>query len=245
MGGAAFPRVLVTAHPVRLSVIVPALNEGRIIASCIGNIRQACGPDTDIIVVDGGSSDSTPEQAREAGARVLSVARGRASQMNAGAAVARGSLLLFLHADTRLPAGAGALVRCALHGDGVAWGRFDVQMVTTSPFLRLVALFMNLRSRLTGVATGDQAVFVRRECFEQVRGFPVIALMEDIAMSRALRALQWPSCLSARVTISGRRWQRRGTLRTILLMWKLRWLYYRGVSPDRLAQLYRVHETDD
>jgi rSAM/selenodomain-associated transferase 2 len=160
-------------------------------------------------------------------------ARGRALQMNAGARAAGGDALLFLHADTRLPAFAEDLVLNALKDH--RWGRFDVQIDSGRRLLKAVACAMNLRSRLTGIATGDQAIFVRREAFA---GFPEIPLMEDIAFSSAMRRGGRPACLRSRVLTSGRRWESRGVLRTIFLMWRLRLLYYLGAAPERLARLY-------
>lgn len=226
--------------PFRLSVIIPALNEALVIESCIASIRQACPPETEIIVADGGSADQTVPLLRQLDVTVVASACGRARQMNAGAAAATGGILVFLHADTRLPANAGALLEIIFRKEDALWGRFDVCLVPGGILLRLVGVLMSLRSRLTGIATGDQAIFVRRDAFEKVGGFPDIPLMEDIAMSKCLRSLATPHCLSARVLTSARRWQKHGALRTILLMWKLRWLYYRGAHPERLARLYEA-----
>jgi len=170
---------------------------------------------------------------------VVDAERGRARQMNAGAAAADGEVLLFLHADTQLPADADVAVRAALADGRRAWGRFDVRIAGRAPMLRVVAGLMNLRSRLTGIATGDQAMFVRRQLFQRVGGFPDQPLMEDIELSRRLRALAPPCCLRQRVVTSGRRWETRGVWRTIFLMWRLRWRYWRGESPQALAEAYR------
>jgi rSAM/selenodomain-associated transferase 2 len=169
---------------------------------------------------------------------VVDAPRGRALQMNAGAARARADALLFLHADTRLPPMGDELVLQALAG-GACWGRFDVRIEGRPWMLRVVAALMNLRSRASGIATGDQAIFVTREAFERVGGFPVQPLMEDIEISRRLKRLGRPACLGARVCTSGRRWEQRGVWRTILLMWRLRWRYWRGESAAQLAQAYR------
>jgi rSAM/selenodomain-associated transferase 2 len=165
---------------------------------------------------------------------VLTARPGRAVQMNAGARQASGDALLFLHADTRLPALADEFILSSL--EKKVWGRFDVQIVGEHPLLRVVACAMNLRSRLTGIATGDQAIFVRHDVFQ---GFPDIALMEDIALSRRLKRRGRPACLRSRVLTSGRRWERRGVLRTIVLMWRLRLLYFLGMPAERLARFYR------
>jgi len=184
-------------------------------------------------VADGGSSDGTPRLAAPFADRVIAAPRGRAAQMNAGAAAARGDALLFLHADTRLPPEADRLVREALAAH--AWGRFDVAIDSDDPRLAVIAYFINRRSRLSGIATGDQAMFVRRDAFP---GFPPIALMEDVAFSRAMKQVGPPACLAARVVTSARRWERHGVARTVLLMWRLRYEYWRGADPDELARRY-------
>ena len=216
-----------------LTVIVPTLNE----ASTIREALQALAPlrarGHEVIVVDGDSDDGTASLAGPACDRLLLAPRGRALQMNAGAMAASGDALVFLHADTRLPQGADELILGALARS--SWGRFDVRIASRHPLLALVAWAVNLRSRLTGVATGDQAIFVRRDAFP---GFPEIPLMEDIALSRMLKRRGRPACLRARVTTSARRWEARGVLRTILLMWRLRFLYALGAAPQRLASLY-------
>jgi rSAM/selenodomain-associated transferase 2 len=190
-----------------------------------------------VVVVDGGSTDQTLQIAREHADLALLAPRGRASQMNAGAAAGPARVLLFLHADTRLPEQADALVQRALrHGHG--WGRFDVRLDSTRPMLRLVARLMNLRSRLTGIATGDQALFVRYEVFRAVGGFPDLPLMEDISLCRRLKRHGPPACLRERVVTSARRWERHGVWRTIWLMWRLRAAYVLGADPARLAEQY-------
>jgi rSAM/selenodomain-associated transferase 2 len=191
----------------------------------------------EVIVVDGGSSDATAALARPFADQVLNSQRGRAAQMNAGAAAARGDVLLFLHADTRLPDGADRLILDGLGQSHRAWGRFDVRF-DDGGALRLVALMMNLRSRLTGICTGDQAMFVTRAAFDSIGGFPPIPLMEDVTAATLLKRVSRPLCLHARVTTSGRRWRQHGIWRTILLMWRLRLAYYFGSDPARLAKQY-------
>jgi rSAM/selenodomain-associated transferase 2 len=192
----------------------------------------------EVIVADGGSSDQTAALARPLADRVIEAPRGRASQMNAGAALARGGILVFLHADTRLPVDADRLILGGLARSGRAWGRFDVRIEGAHPLFPVIAFFMNARSRLTGIATGDQAMFVSRGAFAAVGGFPNIALMEDITLARNLKRVSRPLCLRARVTTSGRRWEKRGVVRTILLMWRLRLAYFFGAKPESLARRY-------
>ena len=220
----------------RLSIVIPALDEAGVIADTLEALAPLVARGADIVVVDGGSRDATARIARERGARVLDSARGRARQMNAGAAVATGDALLFLHADTRLPPNADRSVQAALTGH--PWGRFDIRIEGPARMLVLVGALMNLRSRLTGIATGDQAMFMRREVFLAAGGFPEQPLMEDIELSRRLRRAGWPACLRERATTSGRRWIEHGVWRTILLMWRLRLAYFLGASPERLRARY-------
>lgn len=233
----------------RLSIIVPVFNEAAILATTLAALAPLAQQGAQLLVVDGGSSDASLAIARQHGAHTLSSPCGRARQMNHGAAHASGDVLLFLHADTRLPAAASQLIVQALHAPPTArkpgpqptpvWGRFDVQIEGRHPLLPLVAALMNLRSRLSGIATGDQALFCSAAAFHQVGGFPDQPLMEDIELCKRLRALSPPACLRQKATTSGRRWEQRGALRTILLMWRLRWLYWRGVNAEVLAQAYR------
>jgi rSAM/selenodomain-associated transferase 2 len=189
-------------------------------------------------VVDGGSRDRTVELACPLADRLVAARRGRAAQMNAGAAAARGEVLMFLHVDTQLPPDADRLIIGGLDRSGRTWGRFDVRISGKSALLPLVARMMNLRSRLTGIATGDQAMFMTRKAFDGAGGFPQIALMEDIAISARLKRLGRPLCLTAPVTTSGRRWEENGVVRTILTMWGLRLAYALGASPAALARRY-------
>jgi rSAM/selenodomain-associated transferase 2 len=221
-----------------LSIVLPALDEAAGIEATLQALEPLRARGVEIVLADGGSADGTPALAAPWVDTVLQAARGRALQMNAGAAAARGAVLLFLHADTRLPAQADSQVLRAVAG-GACWGRFDVRIEGRPAMLRVVATLMNLRSRLSGIATGDQAIFVTREAFEGVGGFPVQPLMEDIEFSRRLKRLGRPACLRARARTSGRRWEQRGVWRTIFLMWRLRWRYWRGESPARLAEAYR------
>lgn len=223
--------------PTAISVVVPALNEANGIEEAL---RAAREPGVaEIIVVDGGSDDETRSRAATAADRVLSSPRGRAAQMNAGAAVARGDVLLFLHADTRLPEGFAPAVQHAIE-DGAVGGRFDVVLGGSHWFLPVIARLMNARSRLTGVATGDQAIFVRRDVFVRMRGFAALPLMEDVEFTSRLRRVGRFAALPLRVTTSARRWEENGVARTVLLMWALRLAYACGVPADRLARAYRT-----
>ncbi len=222
----------------RISIIVPTLNEGDGIAAALAALAPLREQGHEVIVVDGGSGDGTPALARGAADRVVSAPRGRASQMNAAAALARGAVLLFLHADTRLPENADARILHGLAASGRAWGRFDARIEGESRLLPVIAFFMNLRSRATGIATGDQAIFVRRDAFERAGRFPPLELMEDIALSSSLKRISRPLCIAEKVVTSGRRWERRGIVRTVLLMWRLRLKFFFGAAPASLARLY-------
>jgi rSAM/selenodomain-associated transferase 2 len=222
---------------VKLSIIVPALDEAAGIEATLAAVQPARSKGAEVIVVDGGSGDATRELAAPLADRVIESPRGRAVQMNAGAREAAGDVLLFLHADTLLPEGAFEAVRAAIES-GRAWGRFDVVIAGADPMLAVVAAFMNARSRLTRIATGDQAIFATRSAFEAAGGFPEIPLMEDVAITRVLARRSEPACLRERVVTSGRRWTQRGTLRTILLMWRLRLAYALGADPQQLARRY-------
>ncbi len=222
----------------QISIIIPTLNEAAGIGATLAALQPLRDRGHDVIVVDGGSEDGTPELARPLADRVIAAPRGRARQMNAGAAEARGDIVLFLHADTVLPEDADRTVLEGLATTRLLWGRFDVRIAGRHPLLPAVAWLMNFRSRLTGSATGDQAIFAWREAFLRAGGFAPIALMEDLALARALGGLSQPLCLAERVTTSGRRWESRGVLRTIALMWWLRLRYLLGASPERLAQRY-------
>ncbi len=217
----------------KLSIIVPALDEAGGIRATLEALQPLRRRGHEVIVADGGSEDATAAIAAPLADRVLAAPRGRARQMNAAAGVATGDGLLFVHADTLLPRDADHAVRDALKAR--PWGRFDVRIEGRSPLLAAVAFCMNWRSRLTGIATGDQAIFVRRDAFP---GFAEIALMEDVAFSRAMKRVSRPACLRLRVLTSGRRWERCGVLRTILLMWQLRLAYFLGAPPEELARRY-------
>jgi rSAM/selenodomain-associated transferase 2 len=223
----------------RLSIILPVLNEASGIETRLADLTGLRRAGCEVIVVDGGSGDGTAVRAAPLCDQLIESEPGRALQMNAGAAHAHAGLLLFLHADTALPAGALDAIESVTRGLGIAWGRFDVSLDSPRRTLKLVGAMMNLRSRLSGVATGDQALFMTREAFDSVGGFAPIALMEDVDISKRLRRLARPHCLRLRVTTSARRWESQGVWRTIFLMWRLRLAYFFGASPDALAQRYR------
>jgi rSAM/selenodomain-associated transferase 2 len=227
----------------RLAVIVPVLDEAAIIAERLAALAPLRAAGHMVIVVDGGSADETVARARPLADVVLASSRGRARQMNAGAAAASGSdVLLFLHADTTLPADAAPLIAAALappaHGIARVWGRFDVTIAGRSRWLPAVAALMNSRSRWSGIATGDQAIFVRADAFAAAGGFPEWPLMEDIGLSRLLKRISRPAALRARVVTAGRRWDANGALRTIALMWWLRLRFFLGAKPETLVASY-------
>lgn len=230
--------------PSTLSIVMPVLNEAAGIGAALQQLEPLLARGAQVIVVDGGSADATlalaqASAAQRPGLRLLSAPRGRARQMNAGAKESSGDILLFLHADTLLPPDADALVAQALTGSARVWGRFDVRIAGQHGFLPVIAAFMNRRSRWTGIATGDQALFMTRAAYDAVGGFADQPLMEDIDLSARLLKLSRPACLRARVITSGRRWEARGVWRTMALMWRLRLAYWRGVAPERLAEWYR------
>jgi rSAM/selenodomain-associated transferase 2 len=218
-----------------IAVVIPTLNEASGLAATIATARA---PGVEVIVVDGGSDDDTVSVATAHADLLISAPRGRALQMNAGAARAHGDILLFLHADTHLPNGYADAIVAAIRG-GAVGGRFDVELVGAHCLLPAIARLMNLRSRWFLISTGDQAIFVRRDVFTRLGGFPEIPLMEDVALSSRLRRLGSVAALHERVATSARRWEKFGVLRTVLLMWLLRLGYALGVSPARLARLYR------
>ena len=228
-----------TTHGERLSIIVPMLNEAEALPQLLAQLSVYSARGCEIMLIDGGSTDDSDTLARKAGFTVLNAQRGRARQMNAGVTFATGDIFLFLHADTLLPDSADSLIQEALRKNRAGWGRFDVQITGESLWLPVIASMMNLRSRLSGIATGDQAIFVQRDLFNEAGGFPDQPLMEDIELSRHLKEFLPPICLRAKVTTSGRRWETCGVIRTVILMWRLRLAYYLGVPAESLARTYR------
>jgi len=224
-----------------LSIIIPTLDEASIIGATLESLADLRRRGHEVIVADGGSGDATVALARGLADRIVCSPAGRAEQMNAGAGAAAGDVLVFLHADSRLPPQADHSILQGLGGSDCAWGRFDVRIAGSHPMLRLVESMMNLRSRLTRICTGDQSIFVRRDAFVAVGGYPRQALMEDIAISARLRRVSAPLCLREHCITSARRWESGGVLRTIALMWWLRLQYACGVAPARLARAYSRH----
>jgi rSAM/selenodomain-associated transferase 2 len=222
----------------KISIIIPVLNEAALITQTLSTLQPLRAAGHELIVVDGGSSDDTIALSKPLADQIIRCSRGRGRQMNGGAKTARGDILLFLHSDTLLPKGADQLIIREMEKRRKNWGRFDVRLSGRHFLFRIVELLMNLRSRITCIATGDQAIFVQRKIFETVGGFPDIDLMEDIALSRLLKRYGSPLCLWQRVMTSSRRWQRNGISRTILLMWFLRLAYFYKTDPKRLAKLY-------
>jgi len=220
-----------------LSIILPVLNEEASLPDVLASLQYLRQQGHEIIVVDGGSRDNSLMLAQQAADKVIVSQPGRAVQMNSGAELAAGDILLFLHADTALPVGVERILS-EIEGDSF-WGRFDVRLSGNRSIFRVIEAMMNLRSRITSVATGDQAIFVTSSLFEKVGGFPEIPLMEDIAISKQLSKIVKPVCVSDRVVTSSRRWEDRGVIKTILLMWKLRLYYFLGMSPQKISRMYR------
>ncbi|MDT8309943.1 MAG: TIGR04283 family arsenosugar biosynthesis glycosyltransferase [Methylophaga sp.] len=221
-----------------IAIIVPVLNEAENLPALIAQFSKLSQPQDEVVIVDGGSTDETLEILADMNLQILSAHKGRASQMNAGALHSDADILVFLHADTQLPENALALIRKVV-AEGAGWGRFNVIISGARPMLKVIALFMNWRSRLTGIATGDQVIFIQRELFNDLGGFPEQPLMEDIEISKRLKKISRPACLSEKVITSGRRWQKHGIWKTIILMWWLRFAYWRGVPATALTKYYR------
>lgn len=222
----------------KISIIIPVLNEEKTLSSLLDRLQSFADSKHEVIVVDGGSFDNSLFIAQASATTVIVSKPGRAVQMNSGAEVATGDVFLFLHVDTVLPESASsAILSSCIHDN--CWGRFDVRLSSDKFVYRLIESLINLRSRLTSIATGDQALFIKRDLFNQLNGFPEIALMEDVAFSKRLKKHAAPVCLRDRVITSSRRWETKGVVATVLLMWKLRLYYFFGVSPDRLKKMYR------
>ena len=222
----------------KLSIIIPVSNEVPVIVQTLSSLQPIRRRGHEVIVVDGGSDDKSFLIAAPFSDKVTQSLRGRSRQMNAGAELSTGEILLFLHADTFLPNNADQLIIEGMNGTRRLWGRFDVKLSGKHPLLRIIEFLMNWRSRLSYIATGDQGIFVKRDLFEKIGGFPEIDLMEDIALCKMLKKYGRPLCLRQRVITSSRRWEEKGLFRTVLLMWFLRFAYFLKADPKRLAKLY-------
>jgi len=225
----------------RISVVIPVLNEAGYITRTLDRLQAMRRRGHEIIVVDGGSDDETMAVSHSLADRLIQAPRGRASQMRAGAAVANGSVIWFLHADAIPVDNADSLILNALARCDSRWGRFDVLLSRDRFMLKVVAWLMNLRARITGIATGDQGIFIARVLYEKVGGIPAMPLMEDIALSRTLKRFSRPAVIKQKLASSPRRWEEHGIARTILMMWGLRLAYFFGVAPARLAKYYAVN----
>lgn len=225
-----------------ISVIIPTYNEESTLSATINSVRQSASAadNFQIIVTDGGSTDKTIEIAKNERCQIVNSKKGRGNQLNAGAQAADGNILLFLHADTYLPDSFDVLVKNAINSNAgfYNWGRFNIKLSGNHIFFRLIETMISLRSRVTGIATGDQAIFLERKLFEKISGYKDIPLMEDIELTKRLRRISAPICLSNTVITSSRRWENDGIVRTILLMWLLRGLYFIGVNPTTLQKYY-------
>jgi len=226
-----------------ISIIIPVLDDAPALRQLLDDLDAIGHTDAEWIVVDGGSSDDSVEIAEGRADRVLRASRGRSRQLTAGIAVSSGAWLWLLHADTRVDAGMWQALQRAVATPGVAWGRFDVRLDGDGFVFRIIETLMNVRSRWSGICTGDQGIFVRRDLLELIDGIPDQPLMEDIELSKRLRRYAKPACLETRLKASARRWEQHGIIATILLMWRLRFQYYIGVSPDVLARRYYGHES--
>ena len=220
-----------------ISIIIPVLNEEKNISIVLENIKRLNG-EKEIIVVDGGSIDNTVEIVRKKGVMLLSSQKGRGHQMNRGAEIAKGDTLLFLHADTTLPENAITRIEETMKNHKIIGGRFDVRFDDDRFVFKLIAFLMNWRSRLTGIFTGDQAIFIRKSIFKDKSGYPEIPLMEDIELSKRMRMAGRTACLKDRAITSARKWKKEGIIKTILLMWLLRFLYFFNASPEFLSRIY-------
>lgn len=220
-----------------VSVIIPVLNEEKTILSLLQDLQSCRQEGHELIVVDGGSKDQTMLIARELSDKVISASKGRAMQMNAGAAQAKNEILWFLHSDTKISGEEIKIIQSSLKDK--VWGRFNIKLSGTNVLFRVIETMINIRSYISGIATGDQGIFVKRDIFESVNGYTDIPLMEDIDLSKKLKNIKRPVCLSSVLITSSRRWENKGIIVTVLLMWRLRFLYWLGVSPVILAEHYR------
>ena len=225
----------------KLSVVIPVLNEADGIDAFLTSLQPLRRQGHELIVADGGSADGTAQRAVPLVDHIVQSAAGRAQQMNSAAAMANGDVIFFLHADSQLPAHCADLILSGLKNSASRWGRFDIKLSGDRFMCRVVEWFMNTRSRWSGISTGDQGLFLERSLFDSIGGFPVIALMEDIAICKRLKQTGPPLCLTAPLVTSSRRWEKHGMWRTIWLMWRLRFAYWRGADPTDLARIYYLN----
>lgn len=222
---------------VKISIIIPVLNEALNLSRISSFLQSIQHQGHEVIIVDGGSADNTLLMANEVTDKVIVSKAGRALQMNCGANIASGDVLLFLHADTFLPENTIQIISQVFQKKHY-WGRFDMRLSSSKIIFRVIEKLINLRSCLTSIATGDQAIFVDKKLFHEIGGFAEIALMEDVEISRRLKKIAKPICIKQKVVSSSRRWESNGIVATVFLMWKLRLYYFFGVSPEKLHQLY-------
>lgn len=222
-----------------LSVVIPCLNEAGTIVQLLETLQDARADGIELVLVDGESTDDTVALATPLVDKLIGSVAGRAQQMNAGAQAATGEILWFLHADSVIRAEFPRQIISAMAASERDWGRFNIRLSGRHPMLRVIEFMMNWRSRLSGIATGDQGIFIRRELFIRLGGFPAIPLMEDIAISRRLKRCSRPQVIGRYLITSSRRWEQSGIISTVLLMWRLRWAYFFGADPARLARRYR------
>lgn len=220
-----------------ISIIIPVLNEEKNISAALENVERLNG-EKEIIVVDGGSIDNTMDIVKKKGIMLLSSQKGRGCQMNRGAEIANGDTLLFLHADTTLPENAITRIAETIKNHKIVGGRFDVRFDDDRFVFKLIAFLMNWRSRLTGIFTGDQAIFIRKSVFKDIGGYLEIPLMEDIALSKKMKRTGRVACLGDSTITSAKKWKEEGIIKTILLMWFLRLLYFFKISPRFLSRIY-------
>lgn len=228
-----------------ISFIIPVLNDRMSLDILLPQLQAYREKGHELLLVDGGSSDGSVSSATAQVDRILMTGPGRARQMNLGAENAKHEILHFLHADSRLPDKLDSLIQQSMQNPKQLWGRFDVSLDESGFAYSMIAFMMNLRSRLSGVATGDQGIFVRNTVFHEIGGFKVIPLMEDVALSKTLRKKSWPVCLEAKIITSARRWKQKGLFKTILMMWYLRLAYFMGADPEGLAAIYYPPDTSD
>ncbi len=220
-----------------IAIVIPVRNEAAMLPQALQRLKALQGVD-EIVFVDGESSDGSAALIQAAGFICLLSTAGRAKQMNMGTAQTKSEIILYLHVDTAISSSHISDIK-KTYNQAFAYGRFDVSLSNKRLTYRIISFFINLRSCLSKVATGDQGIFVRRTMFEAVGGYPEIPLMEDIALTKALRRKGKVLCLRNKLETSSRRWEQHGVMRTVWLMWKLRFLYWLGVSPEKLAGMYR------